>query len=85
MSETTEKTAATAGAALASLLIQGQQAQALIVAAQLGIADQLAEGPRRAEELAAAIGARIRLRSAGCCVRSPASGCLPSSTMAASR
>jgi DNA-binding IclR family transcriptional regulator len=57
MSETTEQAAATAGATLASLLIQGQQAQALIVAAQLGIADQLADGPRHAEELAAAIGA----------------------------
>ena len=57
MIEMTEEAAATAGATLASLLIQGQQAQALIVAAQLGIADQLADEPRRAEELAAAIGA----------------------------
>jgi hypothetical protein len=60
MSETTEQAAATAGANLASLLFQGEQAQALIVAAQLGIADQLADGPRGAEELAAAIGAHSR-------------------------
>jgi hypothetical protein len=57
MNEMTKQAGATAGATLASLLIQGQQAQALIVAAQLGIADQLADEPRRAEELAAAIGA----------------------------
>jgi hypothetical protein len=57
MSETMEQVAATPGATLASLLIQGQQAQALLVAAELGVADQLADGPRPAEELAAAVAA----------------------------
>jgi hypothetical protein len=38
---------------LASMLLQGQQAQALIGAAQPpGVADLLAEGPWRVEELA---------------------------------
>jgi len=60
MSETKDQAATTAGATLASMLIQGQQAQALIVAAQLGVAGQLADGPRRAEELAAAVGAHSR-------------------------
>jgi hypothetical protein len=60
MTETMGGGAATAGDALASMLLQGQQAQALIVAAQLGVADLLAEGPRRAEELAAATGTHPR-------------------------
>jgi hypothetical protein len=47
MSETMEQAAATAGATLASLLIQGQQAQALIMAAQLGIADRRIQQIRR--------------------------------------
>src|SRR5215471_365388 len=52
--------AATAGETLSRMLIQGQQAQAVIVAAQLGLADLLAEGPRRADELAATTGAHPR-------------------------
>jgi hypothetical protein len=50
----------TGGDTLGSMLTQGQQAQALIVAAQLGIADLLAAGPRRAEELAATTGTHPR-------------------------
>ena len=45
-----------AGTALASMLIQGQQAQAIIVAVQLRVPDLLAQGPRHAEELAATTG-----------------------------
>jgi methyltransferase family protein len=56
MTESTGADAPTAGDTLSRMLIQGQQAQALIVAAQLGIADLLAEGPRRAEELATTTG-----------------------------
>src|SRR5215831_11058073 len=78
MSETKDQAATTAGATLASMLIQGQQAQALIVAAQLGIADQLADGPRRAEELAAAIGAHsARAVPAAACARQPRGVCHP--------
>jgi hypothetical protein len=51
MTEMMGGSAATAGDTLGSMLIHGQQAQVLIVAAQLGIADLLAEGPRRAGEL----------------------------------
>jgi O-methyltransferase len=51
---------ANAGDILSRALIQGQQAQALIVGAQLGIADLLATGPRHAEELAATTGAHPR-------------------------
>jgi hypothetical protein len=60
MTEMMGGSAATAGDTLGSMLIHGQQAQVLIVAAQLGIADLLAEGPRRAEELAATTGTHPR-------------------------
>jgi hypothetical protein len=51
---------ATASTTLAAMLSQGQAARALIVAAQLGLADLVAEGPRRAEELAVATGTHPR-------------------------
>jgi len=60
MTEMMGGSAATAGDTLGSMLTDGQQAQVLIVAAQLGIADLLAEGPRRAEELAATTGTHPR-------------------------
>jgi hypothetical protein len=52
--------AATANATLAAMLSQGQAAHVLIATAQLGLADLLAEGPRRAEELAVATGTHPR-------------------------
>jgi hypothetical protein len=57
MSVTTEQAVANASGTLVSILVQGQQAQAPLVAAQLGIADRLADGPRHVDELAAAVGA----------------------------
>jgi Dimerisation domain len=60
ITETMGGDAATAGDSLGSMLLQGQRTQALIVAAQLGIADLLAEGPWRAEELAATTGTHPR-------------------------
>lgn len=42
------------------MLIQGQQAQVLVVAAQLGIADVLAKGPRHTDELAVVTGTHPR-------------------------
>jgi hypothetical protein len=51
---------APAAATLASMLIQGQQANAVIVAAQLGVPDLLAEGPQHAEELATVTGTHPR-------------------------
>jgi len=60
MAEATGPDATTAGDTLSRILVQGQQAYALIVAAQLGIADLLAEGPRRGEELAATTGTHPR-------------------------
>jgi hypothetical protein len=45
---------------LSRMLMQWQHSQALIAAAQLGIADLLSEGPRRAEELAGATGMHPR-------------------------
>jgi hypothetical protein len=60
MTEMTTVDTATASATLASMLSQGQAVHALIVTAQLGLADLLAEGPRRAEELAVATGTHPR-------------------------
>ena len=54
MTDTMEADAATARDRLSRMLIQWQHSQALIVTAQLGMADLLADGPRPAEELAAA-------------------------------
>jgi len=51
MAELTGADMATAGDALSRMLIQGQQAQALMVAAQLGIAALLVEGPRVSREV----------------------------------
>src|SRR5215831_14500689 len=60
MAKTTGADAAAAGDTLSRMFIQGQQAQAIIVAAQLGIADLLTERPRHAEELAATTGTHPR-------------------------
>ena len=60
MTEITTVNTATASTTLASMLSQGQAVHALIVTAQLGLADLLAEGPRRAEELAVATGTHPR-------------------------
>jgi len=60
MTDTTAVDAATVGATLASMFSQGQAAHALIVTAQLGLADLLADGPQRAEELAVATGTHPR-------------------------
>ena len=60
MTETTTVDTAAASATLASMLSQGQTVHALIVTAQLGLADLLAEGPRHAEELAVATGTHPR-------------------------
>jgi hypothetical protein len=54
MTDTTTVDAATASATLATMLAQYQATHALIVAAQLGLADLLATGSRSVEELAAA-------------------------------
>jgi hypothetical protein len=51
---------AVAGDTLSRMLIQGQQSPAVMVAAQLGIADLLADAPRRVEELAAMTGTQPR-------------------------
>jgi hypothetical protein len=60
MTDTMDADAAMARDTLSRMLIQWQHSQALIVAAQLGVADLLAEGPRRAEELAGATGTHPR-------------------------
>ena len=66
-------------------LVNGYQAsQAIHVAATLGVADHLADGPRTSDELAAAVGAHAeslyRLFA-----RSPRSACCARRTVAASR
>jgi hypothetical protein len=60
MTETARGGTSAARDAFASMLIQGQQAQVLMVAAQLGIADLLAKGPRLTDELAATTGTHPR-------------------------
>jgi O-methyltransferase domain/Dimerisation domain len=60
MPDMTTVDAATASATLTAMLAQCQATHALIVAAQLGLADLLAVGPRSAEELAVATGTRPR-------------------------
>ena len=52
--------AASTSATLATILAQHQATHALIVAAQLGLADHLAMGPQSAEELAVATGTHPR-------------------------
>ena len=84
MTDTTTVDAATASATLASMLSQCQAAYVLIAAAQLGLADLLAEGLRSVEALAVAP-ARTRARSTGCCVPLLASASLPYRKMGASR
>jgi hypothetical protein len=63
MTETTSMDIITAGATLAAMLTQHQGVHALIAAAQLGLADLLATGPQRAEELAVATGTHPRALS----------------------
>jgi hypothetical protein len=60
MPDMTTVDAATASATLTAMLAQCQATHALIVAAQLGLADLLAVGPRSAEELAVATGTHPR-------------------------
>jgi hypothetical protein len=60
-----------------------QVSQAIHVAATLGIADLLEDGPRSAEELAEATGTHESARS-GSCVPWPASACSPRRPTAAS-
>lgn len=52
--------AASTSATVATILAQHQATHALIVAAQLGLADHLAMGPQSAEELAGATGTHPR-------------------------
>jgi hypothetical protein len=60
MTDTTTVDAATASATLATMLAQYQATHALIVAAQLGLADLLATGSQSVEELAVATGTHPR-------------------------
>jgi hypothetical protein len=60
MPDMTTVDAATASATLTAMIAQCQATHALIVAAQLGLADLLAVGPRSAEELAVATGTHPR-------------------------
>jgi O-methyltransferase domain/Dimerisation domain len=60
MTDTTSMDTAAAGATLTTMLHQHQASHALVVAAQLGLADLLAEGPRSAEDLAGATNTQPR-------------------------
>jgi hypothetical protein len=69
---------------MVQMLAGFQLSQGLYTVAKLGIPDRLVEGPRSADDVAAAVGADVGAPSSGSCASWPASASSPRWTPASS-